>query len=216
MVDSCVAGSPSAEICDGKDNDCDGVVDDGIASTPTTCGIGECASTGTLSCVAGSMVNSCVAGTPQTEGPPGDATCSDGKDNDCDGATDISDSGCALAAIDLDITKFQVTKEVELEKKHPVSVQIKLLVKNNGTLNSQARPATVIGMQNGVQVFAQTKQVSAPVGEQRLFKFGPYTPTAPGKIMWTATIADDNPDVDKATAVTKVTIDDDDDHHDDD
>ncbi|MEK6527802.1 MAG: hypothetical protein AABZ36_02815, partial [Nitrospirota bacterium] len=168
-----------------------------------------CASTGTLSCVAGVMVDSCATGSPTTEGPPGDATCQDGLDNDCDGVTDASDSGCALAAIDLDIAKFQVTKEVKLEKKKPAVIKIKLVIKNNGTLNSQTRPATVIGMQNGVQAFAQTKLVSAPVGKKSAFDFGPYAPTKTGKIIWTATIADDNPDVDTATAVTKVNRDDD-------
>ncbi len=87
------------EICDGKDNDCNGVTDDGIASTPTTCGVGECSSTGTLSCQNGSMVNSCTPGQPGTEGPLGDTTCSDGKDNDCDGLTDNADPGCVQVCI---------------------------------------------------------------------------------------------------------------------
>jgi cysteine-rich repeat protein len=35
-----------------------------------------------------------TANTPGTEGPVGDATCSDGIDNDCDDATDGADTGC--------------------------------------------------------------------------------------------------------------------------
>jgi len=31
------------------------------------------------------------------EGPEGDPTCSDGLDNDCDGATDGADTGCQPA-----------------------------------------------------------------------------------------------------------------------
>jgi hypothetical protein len=95
MVDSCKAGTPSAEICDGKDNNCNGTVDDGIASTPTTCGVGVCAATGQSICQNGKMVNTCTAGTPQTEGSVGDPTCSDGLDNDCNGLTDSTDSKCA-------------------------------------------------------------------------------------------------------------------------
>ena len=85
LIDSCVAGDPVAEICDGLDNDCDGVEDNGIASVPTTCGEGECASAGALECVGGELIDSCVAGDPVAE------IC-DGVDNDCDG---VEDNGIA-------------------------------------------------------------------------------------------------------------------------
>ncbi len=65
------------EACNGIDDDCDGTVD-GFA---TSCGFGECASTGT--CTDG--VDSC------TQGPPSDEVC-DGLDNDCDGQTDEPDA----------------------------------------------------------------------------------------------------------------------------
>ena len=63
----------AAEICDGLDNDCDGIVD-GFA---TSCGVGQCAAAG--SCTAG--VDSCVPGSPSPE------VC-DGLDNNCDGVVD--------------------------------------------------------------------------------------------------------------------------------
>jgi RTX calcium-binding nonapeptide repeat (4 copies) len=69
--------------CDGADNDCDGSVDEGFVSAATSCGVGACASTGSTSCVAGSVVNSCAAGTPAAN----DASC-DGIDNDCSGQAD--------------------------------------------------------------------------------------------------------------------------------
>jgi len=60
-------------------------------------------------------------------------------------------------------------------------------------------------MQNGVQVYNQTMNVSAAVGSRVNVSFPSFTPTATGNINWTATINDGNPDTDTATAVTKVT-----------
>jgi len=81
-TEDCVA---ETEICDGKDNDCDGITDEDIASTPTTCGIGACAATGAIQCIAGEMKDSCAAGTPGFE------ICDGVNDENCDG---IVDEGC--------------------------------------------------------------------------------------------------------------------------
>ena len=81
LVDSCAQGDPSPEVCDGLDNDCNGSADDGIAPVPTDCGVGECASTGLLSCEAGDLVDSCEAG-------PASAEVCDNVDNNCDGSVD--------------------------------------------------------------------------------------------------------------------------------
>jgi hypothetical protein len=80
------AGTPPVSVddtCDGIDDDCDGTADEDYASVSTNCGLGACASTGTTLCVAGSVVDSCVPGTPS----PSDETC-DGIDDDCDGTPD--------------------------------------------------------------------------------------------------------------------------------
>jgi len=97
--------TPEASCFDGEDNDCDSAVDcaditdcDGAIGSPTSCGIGVCASTGNLSCSGGSEVDTCTPGTPGIEGPVGDASCSDGLDNDCDGLTDSTDPDCQAAA----------------------------------------------------------------------------------------------------------------------
>ena len=76
LVDTCVPGSPSEEVCDGIDNDCNGQVDDSIVETTTYCGEGECGSTGVMQCVNGGLVDTCIPGSPSAE------IC-DGKDNDC-------------------------------------------------------------------------------------------------------------------------------------
>jgi hypothetical protein len=86
-------GDPDTN-CDGVDDDCNGVADDGYVPTPTTCGVGACASTGQMVCTDNGIANSCIPATPGTEGPVGDGTCSDAIDNDCDGTTDSADSDC--------------------------------------------------------------------------------------------------------------------------
>jgi hypothetical protein len=71
----------AADICDGIDNNCNGLVDENLGQT--TCGLGACART----------VANCVAGVPQVcvPGSPSPEVC-DGLDNDCDGPADDDDA----------------------------------------------------------------------------------------------------------------------------
>ncbi|MBI5196453.1 MAG: hypothetical protein HZA10_09035 [Nitrospirae bacterium] len=129
MVNTCTPGAPSAELCDGIDNNCNGQVDDGLASIPTTCGIGACAAAGTSSCQGGVMVNTCTPGAPGTEGPFANSTCSDLIDNNCDGLTDASDSNCQPAPADLIITYLFVPSTA----RSGLTITVKDTTKNNGT-----------------------------------------------------------------------------------
>ncbi len=74
---TCTPGAPGTETCNGIDDDCDGLVDDGLPSA--TCGVGGCMRT----------VPTCAGGMPQacTPLPPGTETCN-GADDDCDGTAD--------------------------------------------------------------------------------------------------------------------------------
>ena len=91
---SCVPFSPSQEICDGFDNNCDGATDEDLGQT--ICGVGVCLR----------VVDNCVGGQPQScePGPPSTEVC-DGLDNDCNGITDEVDAdgdGFTLCADDCD------------------------------------------------------------------------------------------------------------------
>jgi hypothetical protein len=91
LIGSCAPWAPVSatdDLCDGVDADCDGAVDEDFASGPTSCGAGVCAATGTRSCVAGQVVDSCAPGNPTSQ----DTTCN-GVDDDCDGAVDDGFSG---------------------------------------------------------------------------------------------------------------------------
>lgn len=84
IICSATPGSPSAEICNGIDDDCNGIVDGITRSCYTgaggTAGVGTCR-TGTQTCTAGSW-GTCVG-----EVTPVSEVC-DGLDNNCNGTVD--------------------------------------------------------------------------------------------------------------------------------
>lgn len=73
------AVEPSLEVCDGLDNDCDGLVDNHVTDALGSCST-ECQPGGVMVCERGAL--SCIAiQNPKPE------TCDD-KDNDCNGVVD--------------------------------------------------------------------------------------------------------------------------------
>ena len=80
---------PGTESCDGKDNDCDGTIDNGFAGLGNDCeaGKGACKKTGKIVCTKDGTKAECSA----EAGQAAKEEC-DGKDNDCDGAVDESEN----------------------------------------------------------------------------------------------------------------------------
>ncbi|MDD5043890.1 MAG: MopE-related protein [Patescibacteria group bacterium] len=83
-------GKAGKEICDGKDNDCDGEIDEELGEQ--TCGRGLCEHT--IECVDGEAEICDPAEGRETEALADGYSCEDGIDNDCDGKTDEDDMGC--------------------------------------------------------------------------------------------------------------------------
>lgn len=82
---SCMQNTqPSVEVCDNKDNDCDGLVDEDIANITSGTDVGEC-KIEIKQCKSGIFQTVQFGITPVIE------DCDDNKDNDCDGLIDSDD-----------------------------------------------------------------------------------------------------------------------------
>ncbi|MBL8677681.1 MAG: hypothetical protein JNK05_00830 [Myxococcales bacterium] len=92
-----VSRSQLVELCNGVDDDCDGLIDEdfniGGACTVTNM---ACSSPGVFACHPTDQTQAICNAPPITVGAEmTQAQCTDGRDNDCDGATDCADPQCA-------------------------------------------------------------------------------------------------------------------------
>ncbi len=104
--------------------------------------------------------------------------------------------------VDLDIDELGVSRTHILGRSRPINISLE--VRNRGTVDAP-RLATVVGTQNGREIYRNSMLVSAAVGRgDREFRFPSYTPSSLGTLQWLATINDNDPDADQATTSTRV------------
>lgn len=77
---------PTTEVCNNKDDDCDGDTDEGVAGAACGLTLGVCANA-RQACVAGTLEPVCTAASYGPDHEAVERRC-DNKDNDCDGQTD--------------------------------------------------------------------------------------------------------------------------------
>ena len=82
---------------DGRDDDCDGRVDEAFIGQITGCGVGACSAQSQQVCENGIIIDTCVPGA----GNDGPDQC-DGADSDCDGRVDenhvVPQTTCGIGA----------------------------------------------------------------------------------------------------------------------
>ncbi|MFZ7125110.1 MAG: Ig-like domain-containing protein [Desulfobacterales bacterium] len=99
---------------------------------------------------------------------------------------------------ELSIHQFKATNQVRLSRDQSVSIELR--VRNVGTVFEGAAPATVVGMQNGIEVYRQTLQVGhGRKGGNSSFTFPEFAPAVLGEITWTVSLQGAT-----ATATTRV------------
>ena len=88
----CNDGDPSINpdavdtTCNGHDENCSGIADEGYVPASTTCGLGGCSAVGQTFCQGGVISDGCTPGEPTSE------VCN-GIDDNCDGQTDEDPAG---------------------------------------------------------------------------------------------------------------------------
>lgn len=167
------------------------------APTTVTCpdvdGDGYAVCDGTCVLAAGNQCGDCNDAARGVN--PGAAeACTDGIDNDCNNAVDAADPTCAQAApSDYDIASVRATGRTAVGRKATFKINVVEVTSGAATL-------VVTVTEAGRTTTLSKPNQAATAGS---FSFA-YRPSTSGTLTWSATITDEDPDSDVATASTTV------------
>jgi hypothetical protein len=111
--------------------------------------------------------------------------------------------------VDFDFDDFTASPRVDIcpPPSNPgVALSVVVDNKSRNTRIETCFPVTVVGTQNGTEIYRQVQNVCLKGDQERRFTFPEpmVSRLKVGTVNWTATIADGNPDVDMKTASTRV------------
>ena len=117
--------------------------------------------------------------------------------------TQVAGAAAPSVDVDLDAVRLKATKKVSLARGK--RIRLRVWIENPGSID-EARLATLTGVQGGVEVYNESLEVADMPGDDaaKRYAFPAYAPNATGDIVWSVTIADDDPDVDLTSAVSRV------------
>lgn len=121
-----------------------------------------------------------------------------------DGTADSAPATVALTVLppvvlDYDIAAFRASKRARVGGKKAVSLKLVATAAAGGGV---VKTATLVGTQNGAEVYRQTIELTIEAGGRGRYAFPDHAPQAAGEITWELTLSDDDVDVDTASATT--------------
>jgi uncharacterized protein (TIGR03382 family) len=108
-----------------------------------------------------------------------------------------------VSGLDVDLEELGVPRLLDTRRARTITPEVE--VKNTGSVAGTAQ-VTVVGARNGAEVYRQSLPATLEVGADAELEFPPYSveANALGAILWTATVEDQDPDVDLRTATTQL------------
>ena len=147
--------SPSEqEICDGKDNNCNNIIDDGLTRV-CGLGVGVCKK-GTENCVNGNWQN-CNSQKPRKE------TCGNSLDDDCDGEVD---EGCLIVTKPVKENNLEGFLKEEFGNSYEIQKHIENYKKTNQFISINRKSTIVAGKtQMKLEIIPTTKLFNVTIYE---------------------------------------------------